>query len=42
MMLLDIRFCVRVEILDQICQNIDGRFSGRERGDIIILDVGRR
>ena len=40
MVLLNVPFSNHVEILDKIRQNIDGGFSGREWGYILVFDMG--
>ena len=40
MMLLDMFFGNRVEILDKVCQNIDSGLSVREWGYVLVLDMG--
>ena len=40
MMLLNMFFGSCVEMLDKIRQNINSRFPGRERGYILVLDMG--
>lgn len=40
MMLLDMFSGTHEKILDKICQNVDGRFSEREWGHVLVLDVG--